>query len=92
MSQEPVTDRELSLAKSYLIGSFPLRLDTSSKVANFLVGVEEQGLGLDYADTFKARVAQVRAEDVRRVAGRYLVPATFHVVTVGNVAPANEAR
>ena len=92
MSQEPVTDRELSLAKSYLIGSFPLRLDTSSKVANFLVGVEEQGLGLDYADTFKARVAQVGAEDVRRVAGRYLVPATFHVVTVGNVAPANEAR
>ena len=92
MSQEPVTDRELSLAKSYLIGSFPLRLDTSSKVANFLVGVEEQGLGLDYADTFKARVAQVRAEDVRRVAGRYLVPATFDVVTVGNVAPASEAR
>ena len=43
-------------------------------MANFLVGVEEQGLGLDYADTFEARVAQVRAEDVRRVAGRYLVP------------------
>ncbi len=92
MSQEPVTDRELSLAKSYLIGSFPLRLDTSSKVANFLVGVEEQGLGLDYADTFKARVALVTAEDVRRVAGRYLVPATFDVVTVGNVAPASETR
>ncbi len=70
-------------------------------VANYVLGggsasrlylrVREE-LGLDYADTFKARVAQVRAEDVRRVAGRYLVPATFHVVTVGNVAPASEAR
>lgn len=87
MSKEPVSDLELALAKSYLIGSFALRLDTSAKVANFLIGTEEQGLGLDYADRFKERAAKVTAEDVRRVAGRYLVPQTFDVVTVGNVAP-----
>src|SRR5439155_21975 len=34
MGREPVADRELALAKQYLIGSFPLRLDTSGKVAD----------------------------------------------------------
>lgn len=92
MSREAVSDRELALARSYLIGSFPLRLDTSSKVANFLVAVEEQGLGLDYADRFKERVAKVTAEDVQRVAGRYLMPQTFDVVMVGNIGPVSQAR
>ena len=49
MTRESVSDRELDLAKSYLIGSFPFRLDTSSKVADFLLAIESQGLGLDYA-------------------------------------------
>src|SRR5207244_7212240 len=48
MGREPVSDRELALAKQYLIGSFPMRLDTSGKVADFLVPAEDRGLGLDY--------------------------------------------
>jgi zinc protease len=82
---EPVTEAELSLAKSYLIGSFPLRLDTSAKVAGFLVAIEEHGLGLDYAERYKERIAAVTAADVRRVAARYLAPDTFSAVTVGNL-------
>src|SRR5262249_43201569 len=56
-------EREIGLAKSYLIGSFPLRLDTSRKVADLLIGIEEYGLGLDYPDRFKAGVAKVTAAD-----------------------------
>jgi zinc protease len=92
LAREPVSPRELELAKAYLVGSFPLRLDTSSKVSNFLVGVEEQGLGLDYAERFRQRIAGVMAEDVRRVAARYLEPETFAVVTVGKPAPLTGAR
>jgi len=83
MGQAPVEERELQLAKSYLIGSFPLRLDTSRKVADLLIGIEEYGLGLDYPDRFKAEIAKVEAADVRRVAARYMDPATFSSVTVG---------
>lgn len=82
MSRAPVTERELQLAKSYLIGSFPLRLDTSRKVADLLIGIEEYGLGLDYPERFKAEVAKVTAADVQRIAARYLDPATFSSVTV----------
>jgi zinc protease len=83
MSKDPVSDRELALAKDYLVGSFPLRLDTSSKVADFLVAIEEQGLGLDYADRYKQNIAKVTAADVQRVAAKYFVPDTFSRVVVG---------
>ena len=83
MAREPITDAELSLAKAYLIGSFPLRLDTSGKVADFVVAVEELGLGLDYADRYKERVGRVTAGDIQRVARTYFEPDSFNRVVVG---------
>jgi zinc protease len=77
MGREPVGEDELRLAKEYLIGSFPLRLDTTAKVADFVVAIEEQGLGLDYADRYKAAIARVTAADVQRVATRFFPPDTF---------------
>ena len=85
MAREPVAQRELALAKQYLIGSFPLRLDTSGKVADFLVAVEDRGLGLDYADRYRERIARVTAQDVQRVAAKYFPPAAFSLVIVGEV-------
>jgi zinc protease len=83
MQREAVSDRELALAKDYLIGSFPLRLDTSSKVADFLVGVEEMNLGLDYADRYRGLIGRVTAADVQRVAIKFFGPSTFDRVVVG---------
>jgi zinc protease len=83
MARAPVGERELELAKAYLSGSFPLRLDTSAKVADFIVAVEELGLGLDYADRYRERIGQVTAADVQRVAMRYFDPGDFHRVVVG---------
>ncbi|HEX7786660.1 MAG TPA: pitrilysin family protein, partial [Methylomirabilota bacterium] len=83
IGREPVTAAELDSAKSYLIGSFPLRLDTSGKVARFVGALEEAGLGLDYPERYKERIGQVTAADVQRVAARYLDPATFDSVMVG---------
>jgi zinc protease len=83
LGQAPPSERELGLAKSYLIGSFPLRLDTSAKVADFLVAVEEIGLGLGYADQYRERIARVTAADVQRVAASYFAADGFHRVVVG---------
>ena len=83
LAREPVAPRELSLAKSYLIGSFPLRLDTSGKLARFLGAVEENGLGLDYPERYKERIGRISADDVQRVAAKYLDPATFSDVQIG---------
>jgi zinc protease len=83
MARDPVSEDELRLAKDYLIGSFPLRLDTTAKVADFVVAIEQQGLGLDYADRYKASIAKVTAADVQRVAARFFGPDTFSRVVVG---------
>ena len=83
MTREPVTERELDLAKSYLIGSFPFRLDTSSKVADFVVAIESQGLGLDYADRYRTNIGRVTAADVQRVAAQFFPPDQFNRVVVG---------
>ncbi len=83
MGREPVSDRELELAKAFLIGSFPLRLDTTAKVANFLVATEAQGLGLDYADRYRQAVARVTTADVQRVSARLFAPDSLSRVVVG---------
>ena len=83
LARDPAGDDELRLARDYLVGSFPLRLDTTTKVADFIVAIEEQGLGLDYADRYKASIARVTAADVQRVAGRFFRPDTFSQVVVG---------
>jgi zinc protease len=85
MGRETVSPQELSMAKAYLVGSFPLRIDTTSKVAGLLVTVEEMGLGLDYPDRFKEQIGRVTAADVKRVSARYLDPETFSRVVVGKV-------
>ena len=81
------TPRELELAKAYLIGSYPLRVDTSSKVAGLLISLEEAGLGLDYPERYRERIARVTAADVRRVSALYLDPDTFSTVMVTGPRP-----
>jgi zinc protease len=84
MRQELVTDQELSDAKDYLIGSFPLRLDTNRRVASFLTQVEYYQLGLDYPERYPGLIRSVTREDVARVAKKYLDPDRLIVVIVGN--------
>jgi zinc protease len=84
MGKELVLDAELTKAKAYLIGSFPLRMDTTAKVAGLLLSVEEYGLGLYYPARYRRAIEKVTAADVQRVARRYLDPAGYSSVTVGN--------
>jgi zinc protease len=87
MAREAVTPRELDHAKSHLIGSYPLRTDTSGKMAGLLVTVEENRLGLDWPDRFKAGISRVTAADVARVAAIYMNASTFSSVRVGKYEP-----
>ena len=52
-------------------------------MAGLLTAIEENQLGLDWPDRFKAGVARVTIADVARVAAIYFDPATFSSVIVG---------
>jgi zinc protease len=81
---EPVSDKELTDAKAYLTGSFPLRMDTYAKIANILIAAETYGLGLDYPDRYPSLINAVTEEDVMRVAKRYIDPDRMVVVVLGS--------
>jgi zinc protease len=89
MRTEQVGDRELDDAKSYLTGSFPLRIDSNSKIAGFNLAVEYYGLGLDYIDRYPAIINAITKEDILRVARKYLDPANYVLVVVGNLEKAD---
>lgn len=82
--EQGVTDEELKAAKDYLIGSFPLRLDTNRKVAAFLSQVEFFGLGLDYPERYPEIIRAVTRQDVLRAAKRYLEPEKLIAVVVAD--------
>jgi zinc protease len=84
MREQLVSEQELKDAKDYLTGSFPLRLDTNRRVANFLALVEYFQLGLDYPDRYAGFIQRVTREDVLRVAQKYLKPEQLITVIVAN--------
>ena len=78
-----VSETELSDAKTYLTGSFPLRLDSNDRVANMLVGIQLEDLGIDYLDKRNSYIEEVTQGDVARVARRLLDPESLQIVVVG---------
>ena len=81
---EPVSEKELADAKAYLTGSFPLRMDTSAKIAGMLSSIEIYNLGLDYPRKYPGLINRVTREDIQRVARQYLHPDRMVIVVVAN--------
>lgn len=86
--ESPVSDQELNDAKAFIVGSFPLRIDTSAKLAQVLAQVEFYNLGLDYFTQYPKAIEKVTKEEVWRVAKQYLDPQHYALVVVGAIAKA----
>jgi len=78
-----VTEEELEDAKTYLTGAYPLRFDGNGPIANIAVGMQMEGLPVDYIATRNDRVNAVTLEDVNRAASEYLKPDQLTFVVVG---------
>jgi zinc protease len=72
LAESGPTEDELIKAKSFLEGSYALRFDTSTKIAEQLVQIQLDDLGIDYIDKRNGLVEAVTMADVRRVAKRLL--------------------
>ena len=77
------TENELAEAKTYITGSYPLRFDSSRKIASQLLSIQEQELGIDYVNRRNALVEAVGIDDVRRVAKRLLRVDDLIITIVG---------
>jgi zinc protease len=75
-------EQEVADAKSFLEGSYALGLDTSPKIANQLVQMQLDKLGIDYIDRRASLIEAVTLADTKRVAKR-LLDAGLLVTVVG---------
>ncbi|MBN1401406.1 MAG: insulinase family protein [Anaerolineae bacterium] len=74
LREDGIRDEELDDCRSYLTGALPLRLETNDGIANYLLNIEEHGLGLDYLQRYAEIIHRVTQEEIRDTIRRYLTP------------------
>jgi zinc protease len=83
--KEGVTDQELSTAKKYLIGNFPLQMITRDDFARFIAQLEYYNLGEDYYAGYASYIESVTRQDVQRTAAAYLHPDRYLLSIVADL-------
>jgi zinc protease len=83
LANEGPTEGELDKAKKYLIGSYALRFDTSTKIASHLLHLQTEGFGVEYLDERNKLVAAVTMEDAKRAGKRLLGDGKLLVTVAG---------
>lgn len=80
------TEAELIAAKQNITGGFALRVDSNSKIANYLSMIAFYDLPLDYLDSFIAKVNAVTVEQIKDAFSRRIHPDKMLTVLVGGEA------
>ena len=83
MATDGPTQGELDEAKTYITGSYPLRYDSSGKIAQQLLAIQQENLGIDYVNKRNELVNAVTLEDAKRVAKRLIQPDALTISIVG---------
>lgn len=83
MAENGVTQEELDAAKTYITGAYPLRFDGNGRIASIMVGMQMEGLPIDYIVTRNDRMNAVTLADVNRVARDLLDPEGLQFTVVG---------
>jgi zinc protease len=81
LAEQGPTAEELENAKSYLTGAYALRFESSSSIANQLLWIEIEDLGIDYVNKRNKLVEAVTLDDIKRVAKR-LIEADRLITTI----------
>jgi len=81
VAEQGPTEEEFADAKSYLTGAYALRFESSSSIANQLLWIQIEDLGIDYASRRNELVEAVTLDDIKRVAKR-LIEADRLITTI----------
>jgi predicted Zn-dependent peptidase len=84
--EERVPDNELEDAKRSMIGSFALSLEQPQGLLQNIITQKLYNLPADYWDTYPQKVSAITADDVTRVARKYVDLDHFQIVAVGDAA------
>jgi len=68
------------------VARFALSLESPQQLIGYAITRKSYNLPADYWDKYPAQIAAITADDVQRVAKKYINPATMQVVAVGDAA------
>jgi zinc protease len=85
IAEEGPTAEELDNAKRYLTGSYALRFSSSAQIAQILLWLQIEDLGIDYVENRNSLIEAVTLSDVKRVA-KFLKPDALIMSIVGQPA------
>jgi zinc protease len=88
--EKPIADEELAMVKNYMIGSFPLQLETPQQVASRVATIELYGLEPNYFDTYRDKLAALTKDDLYHAAQSYVKPEDLVIVASGDVPALKE--
>lgn len=80
------TEDELKAAKQNITGGFALRVDSNSKIANYLAMIGFYDLPLDYLDNFKDKVNAITTQQIKDAFSRRIHADKMLTVMVGGEA------
>lgn len=83
---EAIPDSELGNAKGFLVGSFPLSIETPRQIAAQVSTVKLLGLGTAYLSRYRERLNAVTPERARAAAARTYRRHALTIVVVGDAA------
>ncbi len=81
---EKVPEDELEAARHSVIARFALSLESPQQLIGYAITRKTYNFPADYWDKYPAQIAAIKAEDVERVAKKYINPGTMQVVAVGD--------
>ncbi|HLW99362.1 MAG TPA: pitrilysin family protein [Candidatus Acidoferrales bacterium] len=84
--EKGITEDQLTSAKSYLKGQYPLRIETSDQLASQLTDLEFYGLDAKEIDDFYPKVDAMTMADARRVIDRYYPLDNLVFVVIGKAS------
>jgi zinc protease len=81
-----VPEAELEESKRAIVARFALSLEDPGQLLDYAITQKIYGLPADYWDTYPAKIMNVTAEQVQRVAKQYVVPDALQIVAVGDAS------
>lgn len=81
---QKVPEEELDAARRSVVARFALSLESPDQLIGYSIIRRAYNFPADYWDKYPAQIVAIKADDVQRVANKYIDPKTMQVVAVGD--------